>query len=107
MISFNCTLQEGVIPEDLLPTLSSEIARISAAVLGGSPDDVSVNYSVIPRGFGFRGGEISTTSSVRGELAEPPDQDTRVVLMQQICDMWCDVTGCTVHEVIVGARDPM
>ena len=106
MISFNCRVQEGVIPDDLRPTLSSELARISADVLGGSADDVAVNYEVIPHGFGFRGGEVSTTSSVRGLLAEPLDQETRVELLHQLCDMWCEVTGCSVHEVIVSARDP-
>ena len=106
MISFNCRVQEGAIPEDLHPTLSSELARISADVLGGSPDSVAVKYEVIAHGFGFRGGEVSTTSSVRGLLAEPLDQETRVVLLQQLCDMWCKVTGCSIHEVIVSARDP-
>ena len=106
MISFNCVIQEGVIPDDLRPTLSSELARISADVLGGSAGDVAVEYTVIPHGFGFRGGEISTTSSVRGQLASPLDQETRVVLLQQLCDMWCEVTGCSIHEVIVSARDP-
>ena len=106
MTSFNCRLQEGVIPEDLRPTLSSELSRISADVLGGSAGDVAVEYTVIPHGFGFRGGEISTTSSVRGQLTAPLDQETRVVLLQQLCDMWCEVTGCSIHEVIVSARDP-
>ena len=106
MISFNCRVQEGVIPDDLRPTLSSELARISADVLGGFADDVAVNYEVIPHGFGFRGGEISTTSSVRGQLSVPLDQETRVELLHQLCDMWCEVTGCSVHEVIVSARDP-
>jgi hypothetical protein len=23
-----------------------------------------------------------------------------------LCDMWCEVTGCSIHEVIVSARDP-
>ena len=106
MISFNCVIQEGVIPDDLRPTLSSELGRISAGVLGGSADDVTVEYTVIPHGFGFRGGEISTTTSVRGQLADPLDQETRVELLQRLCDMWCEVTGCSVHEVIVSARDP-
>ncbi len=106
MISFNCRIQEGVIPDDLRPTLSSELARISAEALGGSAEDVEVEYEVIPHGFGFRGGEISTTSTVRGLLAEPLDQETRVGLLHQLCDMWCEVTGCSIHEVIVSVRDP-
>jgi hypothetical protein len=29
----------------------------------------------------------------------------RVDLMRRICAMWCAVTGCTVDELVVSARD--
>ncbi len=105
MITFNCTIQEGMIPPDLRPTLASELARISTCFVGGNPDDVSVNWIEIPHGFGFRGGEISTTSAVRGEIPPGLQQETRVELMQAIQDMWMDHTGCTTDELVVSARD--
>ena len=105
MITFNCTIQEGIIPEELRPRLASELARICASVLGGDPDDVPVNWIEVPHGFGFRGGKLSTTSAVRGEIPPGCQQETRVRLMQTIQDMWMDLTGCTTDELVVSARD--
>ena len=105
MISFNCIVQEGVIPPRLRPDLKSELARISTSLLGGSPADVEVEFTVIPHGFGFRGGEISTTSMVRGLIPPGCAQEVRVDLMQRICDRWCEITGCATDELIVSARD--
>lgn len=105
MINFTCIIQEGVIPDDLRPNLVSELARISTSILGGSPDDVDVEFTVIPHGYGFRGGELSTTSLVSGHIPPGCEQETRVRLMQEICDMWCETTGCSVDELVVSARD--
>ena len=105
MIEFVCIVQEGAFPDDLRPRLASELARISTSIMGGDPDDVDVEFMEIPHGFGFRGGELSTTSLVRGQVPAGCLQDTRVELLTQICDMWCEVTGCTVHELVVSARD--
>ena len=105
MITFNCTIQEGAIPDALRPRLAGELARICAEILGGRPDDVSVAFTEIPHGFGFRGGAISTTSTVRGRIPPGCDQPTRVRLMQAILDMWQQETGCGADELVVSARD--
>ena len=105
MITFNCTIQEGIVPEDIRPRLAAELARISTGFVGGNPDEVLVNWIEIPHGFGFRGGRLSTTSAVRGEIPPGLQQETRVELMQSIQDMWMDVTGCTTDELVVSARD--
>ena len=105
MITFNCTIQEGIIPDDLRPALASELARISTGILGGDPTEVSVQWIEVPRGFGFRGGELSTTSAVRGEIPPGCEQETRVRLMQTIQDRWMELTGCTTAELVVSARD--
>ncbi len=105
MISFNCTVQEGAIPHSIRPELVSELTRISVSVMSASADDIDVQFTEIPSGFGFRGGELSTTSLVRGEVPPGCEQELRVEFMQQICDMWCRVTGCTTDELVVSARD--
>ena len=106
MINFSCTVQEGVIPDELRPKLASELARISASVLGGSAADVKVDFREVRNGYGFRGGEISTTSMVQGQLAQACEQSTRVALLTRLCDMWQEITGCTTEELVVSARDP-
>ena len=85
--------------------LALRLADIAAAALGGSAEDAEVEFTVIPHGNGFRGGEISTTSLVRGQIPPGCAQEVRVDLMRRICAMWCDVTGCTVDELVVSVRD--
>lgn len=105
MIIFNCTIQEGVIPEDRRRALSERLVRIGAEVLGEAPDDISVSYEIIPHGFGFRGGELSTSSSVRSRIPDGFSQERRVEFMQAVQDMWIEVTGQTTAELVVAASD--
>ncbi len=105
-INYTCIVQEGIVPDDLRVKLAAEIRRISASVLSIAEDGIEVGYYEVRHGFGFRGGEVSTTSSVGGQLSEPIDQDTRVDLMTQILNMWLAETGCAVDELIVSVRDP-
>ena len=104
MIEFNCTVQEGFIPEDVRPVLTSELVQISTSILGESPRDVEVDFDEIPKGFGFRGGELSSTSLVRG-IIEGCEQAVRINLLRKIGDMWCAVTGCSPDELLVSIRD--
>ena len=106
MINITCTLQEGIIPFELRETLAGELVRIASSVLGGAPEDVTVAFDEIPHGFGFRGGELSTTSRVIGLLSEPCQQEVRVEYLKQVCEMWTRITGCTTHEIVASARDP-
>ena len=106
MINYNCIVQEGVVPDELRMKLAGEIRRISASVLSIAEDDIDVRYYEVRNGFGFRGGEVSTTSTVRGQLTDPIDQETRVDLMTQILNMWVAETGCEIDELLVSARDP-
>ena len=105
MINFNCIVQEGLIPEELRGLLVSELTRIGCAVLGVAPGGVVVGFTQIPHGFGFRGGELSTTSLVRADIPLGCEQAVRVEFMEQIQDMWRKVTGCTTDELVVSARD--
>ena len=105
MIAFTCVVQEGCVPEDLRPDLAAGLARVSTSILGGSPNNVTVEFKEIPRGYGFRGGEPSTTSMVRGSVPDGCDQEVRVRLLQELSDMWRKITGCTVDELVMSARD--
>ena len=105
MISYNCTIQEGVISDEQRDVLNIRLVQIGAAVLGVAPDDITVTYEVIPHGFGFRGGELSTSSSVRSRIPDGFSQEKRVEFMQAVQDMWMEVTGQTTAELVVGAAD--
>lgn len=105
MITYNCTIQEGVIPEEQREILDARLVQIGAQILGVAPDDITVSYEVIPHGFGFRGGELSTSSSVRSRIPDGFSQEKRVEFMQAVQDMWIEVTGQTTAELVVGAAD--
>ena len=105
MIIYNCVIQEGVIPAEQREILNARLVQIGASVLGEAPDDITVNYEVIPRGYGFRGGEPSTSSMVRSVIPAGFPQETRVEFMQQVQDMWIEVTGQTTDDLVVGAAD--
>ena len=105
MIAFNCTVQEGVISDEQRRILDERLVQIGAAILGIAPDDITVAYEVIPHGFGFRGGELSTSSSVRSRIPDGFSQEKRVEFMTAVQDMWIEVTGQTTAELVVGASD--
>ena len=105
MIVYNCTIQEGVISDAMRRVLDERLVQIASQVLGEAPDDISVDYEVIPHGFGFRGGELSTSSSVRSRIPDGFSQEKRVEFMQAVQDMWMEVTGQTTAELVVGAAD--
>ena len=105
MITFNCTIQEGVISGEQREILNARLPQVAAEVLGEPQDDVTVNYEVIPHGFGFRGGELSTSSSVRSVIPAGFSQEKRVEFMQAVQDVWIEVTGQTTAELVVGAAD--
>jgi len=98
-------MQEGQIDEPTRARLAEGLRAIAADVLGESPSDVPVQFSDIPSGFGFRGGAPSTTSLVRGAIVGGVSQDVREDVMQRIIDMWTEVSGCTVDELVVTAAD--
>ena len=104
-VSFICTMQEGQVADNVRAELADGLRQVTADVLGEAPDDVPVDFSDIPTGFGFRGGEPSTTSLVRGSIVGGVTQDVREDLMRRICDMWMEISGCTVDELVVSARD--
>jgi len=105
MVAFTCTVQEGCVPEDMRPDLAAELARIGTSIFGGSPDDVDVEFNEIPRGHGFRGGEPSMTSLVRGRVPDGCQQEVRVQFLQEVSDMWREITGCTTDELVVSVRE--
>ncbi len=105
LVRYDCTMQEGQIGEEMRSRLAAGLVELTGRVLDVGADEVTVGFADIPQGFGFRGGVLSTTSLVRGSIAGGLEQPVRVELMQAICDMWMEISGCTVDELVVSARD--
>ena len=105
MIEFQCTVQEGCIPQTVRGALAEAIKRVCNEVLGRDQGPVNVIWIEVPEGFGFRGGEPSTTSLVRGLIPDGCDSDTRAKLLREIGDHWYDISGTTEEQLVVSARD--
>ena len=105
MIHFECTVQAGCLSDDLRPRLASAIEKACRDALGHDGSPVEVSWTVIPEGFGFRGGQPSTTSLVRGQIPDGCDQETRSRMLRSIGDSWCRITGASAGELMVSARD--
>ena len=104
-VSFRCTMQEGQIDEPTRERLAVGLRQVAVEVLGEAEADAPVQFSDIPTGFGFRGGEPSTTSLVNGSIVGGVTQEVREDIMRRIIDMWMEISGCTVDELVVSARD--
>ena len=105
MIQFQCTVQESYVPSDLRGKLANAIENCCLTILGQSQGPVAVNWTEIPKGFGFRGGHPSSTSQVRGRIPDGCNPDTRTLLLKKIGEEWCAITGAGQDELIVSARD--
>jgi len=105
MIKFQCVVQEGCIPQSVRGDLEKVMSRISLGILGSDQGPVDVSWSEIPKGFGFRGGEPSTSSLVRGQIPDGCDSETRRKLLIDLSRSWYDITGTTEEELVISARD--
>ena len=105
MIDFECTVQEGCVGERLRPRLAQAIEAACSEVLGAESGPVNVSWVEARKGFGFRGGEPSTTSLVRGRIPDGCSRETRGRLLHALERSWRRITGAAADEVIVSARD--
>lgn len=105
MISFDLFVQEGCVSDELRPDIESALASVCTEVLGHDAGPADFSWTVIRRGFGFRGGRPSTTSLVRSRIPDGCDREPRARLLRSIGHEWCRITGATEHEVVVSARD--
>ncbi len=105
MIVLDLFLQAGCVADGVRPTLAASLEAASLAELGADAGPVEIRWTVIRKGFGFRGGHPSTTSLVRGRIPDGCDPKTRANLLRVLGTTWCDVTGAGEDEVVVSARD--
>jgi hypothetical protein len=105
MISFACIVQEGAVPLPVRETLSTELARIGTDIFGGEAAAVAVDFTEIPSGSGFRGGEPSRASLVSGSVPVGTATEPRNRFLREVSEMWCRVTGCNSDDLLVSAMD--
>lgn len=92
-----CLLQEGQIPEDVVSVLADGITQVVRKHQLGS--EVNFSWVTIPKGQGWTAGELST-SSVVTLMAPAIEQSVRVQVLEEVCGLWTDKTGCHINEII-------
>ena len=102
---FRVILHEGVVPEGVRPALAAGLGAAFTRLFGGAPADVGVDFTVMPRGRFFTAGAPSASSIIAGTVPAGTPDERRHRLLADVTALWCDVTGCTPHEVVVTAAD--
>ena len=98
MSSVDCLIQAGGPAASMTADLEQGLIEAHDAHSPG--DELSVSWQEVPRGFMFTEGQPSTTSVVAFRLDRPTTLAEREVLLRATCDLFVDVTGCTVGEVL-------
>jgi hypothetical protein len=98
-------VQEGVVDDDLRPTLEAGIRRIYGDVVGIPPEDLEVEYVDVPAGQWFTAGVTSRNSIVHTTVPAGFNSDARTKLLTEIYDHWRATTGCTPNEIVLSAVD--
>ncbi len=97
MIRCVCFLQEGQIPQPVVDKLGAGIHHIVTEY--GLGNGVDINWIIVPKGQGWTAGKPSTSSVIT--LTTPPiEQPQRIEILNALCDLWTDNTGCQLNEVV-------
>ena len=98
-------LHEGVVPEALQPELAAGLGRVYAGRFGVPAAEIGVDFTVLSRGRFFTAGEPSRSTIIACGVPAGTTDVQRHRLLAEITGLWCEITGCTPHEVVVTAAD--
>ena len=102
MILCGCMIQEGQIPADQVDQLEAGLSGIATHFFG-MPAETA--WTTVARGDGWTAGEPSSTSLVVMYVPPGLEQQRRTQLLETICDLWTETTGCSLSEIVATARD--
>lgn len=102
MILCGCMVQAGQIPEQQLGQLEAGLSAIATRFFDAP---AATTWTTVAPGDGWTAGEPSRTSLVVMYVPEGLEQATRTRLLESICDLWSETTGCSVNEIVATARD--
>lgn len=105
MRQYVCMIQEGQTADRKRPELAEGLRRIGQEAFGDDPAATGISWNVVKKGFAWTAGEPSTSSIVVRSVPVGLSLDRREAFMRQVCDLWTNVTGCSVQEIVVTAWD--
>lgn len=105
MITYKC-LVNGSIDALQRERVVLGLHDIYRRTFGLSADQLSVEFSEVPKGLWFTAGKPSQASMVLGSVPAGVAQPQRVALMAEVCRLFSDSTGAPYNDVMVVAADP-
>ncbi len=102
MIACGCMIQEGRITPAQIESLETGLSGISSQYFDLPATTV---WTTVAAGNGWTAGEPSSTSIVVMYVPPGLAQERRTRLLESICSLWSDVTGCSINEIVATARD--
>lgn len=103
MIRCMCLVQEGQAPDNKREVLVEKLNSFTQASFN---EDADVYWHAIPQGSGYTAAKPSTSSIVSVTAPKPLSQAERIPLLNEICELWMNETGCSINEVVASMSDP-
>lgn len=102
---YACIVQQGQAAHQKRDALEEGLRRIGQESFADDPAATSITWIVIEKGFAWTAGEPSTSSIVVRSVPVGLPLARREAFMRKVCDLWGEVTGCSIDEIVVTAWD--
>ena len=102
---YTCMIQEGQTADRKRSELAEGLRAIGREAFGDDPSQTEISWNVVKKGFAWTAGEPSTSSIVVRSVPVGLAQEPREAFLRQVCDLWQEVTGCSINEIVVTAWD--
>ena len=102
---YTCTIAEGTLTSESKALLAAEIARIHAAVNKVPPTYVNVNFSELPAGDVFVGGEVGKPLILSGCARRGHPQEALTRLALELASAAARISGLDKRHVVVMIQD--
>lgn len=101
MKRFIVTNQQEHQPTKHKETLASGLKDIAERMFGDDPADLGVAWNVVPKGFGFTAGALSSSTVVLCGMPDNTEHGRRVEFMKRINDLWVRTTGIDPNKLAI------
>ena len=105
MPDYICMIQAGQAADRKQAQLAEGLRKIGEEAFGDDPSRTQISWVAYPPGFAWTAGEPSTSSVVVRSVPVGLPDDQRESYLQRVCDLWVEVTGCSIDEIVATAFD--
>ena len=101
MTRYIATTQQGHVVENHMEELTVGIQGIASEFFGNDPINSEVRWKVIPKGFGFTAGQLSSSTVLLCIVPDELEYSTRVEFMKRINAFWVKETGIDSNKLAI------